>query len=66
MTTNELTKIGTALYGRTWQSQLADDLGVNSSQIRMWLSGKRSIRTTLSDDLAPIIQRRKAEIDAIL
>ncbi|MEQ1696983.1 MAG: hypothetical protein ABL901_14195 [Hyphomicrobiaceae bacterium] len=38
-----LTSIGEALYGRTWQAQIASLLDVDPRRVRQWLSGDRPI-----------------------
>ena len=40
MTPTTLNRVGTALYGGFWQTQLADDLGVNPRTLRRWLAGE--------------------------
>lgn len=39
MTPKELKKIGVKLYGYGWQTRLAEDLGVDGSTVRRWISG---------------------------
>ncbi len=62
----KLKAIGEALYGRSWQAQLADDLGVDRRRITHWLDGTRSIPAGVWGDLKIIAARRKAEVNAVV
>lgn len=39
MTPDELKSAGQALYGRGWQTRLAEALGADGSTVRRWVSG---------------------------
>jgi DNA-binding transcriptional regulator YdaS (Cro superfamily) len=39
MSPDELAEAGRRLYGYGWQTRLAEDLGVNGSTVRRWVSG---------------------------
>ncbi len=40
MTADELKLAGRALYGHGWQTRLADELDVDGSTVRRWVSGQ--------------------------
>jgi hypothetical protein len=48
MTPIELRKIGEKLYGKKWQTALADALPVSPRSVRYWLSGKHPIREVVA------------------
>ncbi|MEG9883839.1 MAG: hypothetical protein V6Z86_04310 [Hyphomicrobiales bacterium] len=62
----ELTAIGQALYGPRWQTDLARNLGFDSSRIRQWLAGARPIPKTIWAELAGHLAMRKMTIDRVL
>lgn len=39
MSPDELKEAGRALYGNGWQTRLAENLGVDGSTVRRWVSG---------------------------
>jgi DNA-binding transcriptional regulator YdaS (Cro superfamily) len=39
MTPDELKEAGRALFGNGWQTRLAEQLGVDGSTVRRWVSG---------------------------
>jgi transposase-like protein len=57
MTPATLSRVGTALYGGFWQTQLADDLGVNPRTLRRWLSQELPI-PDLRAELREIVRDR--------
>ena len=47
MTPKQLTEAGRALYGeRGWQTRMAEELGVDGSTIRRWVSGAVPVTAT--------------------
>ena len=64
MTTPLLIEIGTALYGEgnSWESRLAEDLGVNERTMRRWLSGESAVPAGAWTDLANIALGRARQI----
>jgi len=58
MTPTTLNRVGTALYGGFWQTQLADDLGVNPRTLRRWLAGEIPI-PDLRAELREIARKRR-------
>jgi hypothetical protein len=44
VTPDELRAVGEALYGKYWQTPMAEALPCETRTIRHWLSGKRKIR----------------------
>ncbi len=61
MTPATLNRIGTALFGGYWQTQLADALGVNPRTVRRWVSGELPI-PDLREELLDIISKREAQL----
>ena len=65
MTPTTLNRVGTALYGCFWQTQLADDLGVNARTLRRWLSQEMPI-PDLRDELREIVKERQVRLGEVL
>ena len=67
MTSAELIKsVGPALFGRNWQSELADWLGVNRRTIRRWMSGEDEPRAVMWTELLDITQERHAQLSEMI
>jgi DNA-binding transcriptional regulator YiaG len=62
MTPDQFRKLGEALYGPRWQSNMAHELGVADRTVRRWLVG-RAIPAGVEDALRAICARRQQEID---
>jgi hypothetical protein len=58
MTTNNLSKIGEALYGPRWQTYLAQDLGITDRQMRRWVSGETPTPGDLHERLKTLVRAR--------
>ncbi|GGW23910.1 hypothetical protein GCM10011452_09070 [Gemmobacter lanyuensis] len=56
-------RIGTALWGDTWQSQMARALEIDSSTVRRWVARKTDPRPGVFVDLIRIMQERAAALD---
>lgn len=54
-------RIGEALYGEQWQSQLARALDVSDRSVRYWLAG-RPIPDGVWRDLQILLDQRRVEI----
>jgi hypothetical protein len=52
MTSQQLTKIGEALFGPAWRAALAEALGVAERTVRRWAAGQSDIPEGLGRDLA--------------
>ena len=57
ITKDLLTKIGQALYGTQWQSDLARALNVDSRRVRQWLNDERPIPEWLSSELNALLAK---------
>ena len=57
---NTLQKIGEALFGPRWQSELARELGVNDRTVRRWASGETPCPETVTPKLHALISERIA------
>lgn len=66
ITVDQLTAIGTALYGQQWQSALARDLGVVDRTMRRWVSGESPIPTGIIADLHRLLRERQMDIKTVL
>jgi hypothetical protein len=67
MTSAELIKsVGPALFGRNWQSELADWLGMNRRTIRRWMSGEDEPRPVVWAELLDITQERHAQLAELI
>ena len=63
----ELEKVGVALFGKQWQSDLARALGLSDSRrIRQWLSGDRPIPAGIWPDAVKLLKERKILLDDVL
>lgn len=61
-----LQKIGEALYGPRWQSELARDLDVNDRTVRRWASGESVPPETLEARLRALVSERIALLRSVL
>jgi hypothetical protein len=50
--------VGPALFGRNWQSELADNLGVNRKTIRRWMNGECEPGRGVWEDLSELMENR--------
>lgn len=66
MTPLLLRQIGEALWGLSWQSAMARELGVADRTVRRWAASERAIPEALADNLRASLANRRAEIDALL
>lgn len=61
-----LARIGNALYGPRWQSDLARDLGVADRTVRAWVAGDRRPAPGVWIDLERLVRERRGALDALL
>ena len=60
-------KVGKALYGGRWQTDLARDLGLSDGRrIRQWLSDERPIPAGVWRELGQLLAERKKLISDVL
>jgi len=59
MSSDLLRRIGAALYGEHWHSELARDLGVPRRTVQRWEAGDAPIPLTLRRDLARLVAMRQ-------
>lgn len=57
ITKDLLIKVGQALYGTQWQSDLARALDVDSRRVRQWLGDERPIPEWLSSELNALLAK---------
>ena len=58
-----LREVGEALYGPSWQTPMADALGVTDRTVRYWAGGK-DIPAGVWKDLAALCLSRKHQLEA--
>lgn len=62
----QLESVGNALYGRSWQSDMARDLGMaDARRIRYWAKGERDIPPGIWRDLSKIMRLRAMGLIAL-
>jgi hypothetical protein len=61
-----LEKIGTTLFGQTWQTQLAKLLNVDSRRIRQWLALERPIKPEIWLEIKKIAQKHQTAINDLI
>lgn len=59
-----LTTYGYALYGRTWKTAMAEDLGVDARRITHWYQNTRPVPSGVWSDLQKIARNRLVDIQA--
>lgn len=57
MTHTQLEVVCKALWGRSWQTDLAKAVGVNVRTVRAWVAGRSRIPENLRDYLAPLCHK---------
>lgn len=65
MTPDLLREAGQALYGASWQSDIARELEVSDRTVRRWLAGTRSLPATIAADLDELCGERRALLHAM-
>lgn len=61
-----LARVGAALFGSRWQTDLAGALGVSSRTVRRWLAQPETMPPSVPGDLRALAERRIEEIrDAV-
>jgi hypothetical protein len=51
--------VGHALYGRNWQSELADALVVSPRTLRRWINGECELRHWVWEELWELMESRR-------
>ncbi|ATG96967.1 helix-turn-helix domain-containing protein [Paracidovorax citrulli] len=61
-----LREAGEALFGGTWQTALAEALGLSDARrVREWLAGTRRIPPGIWDDIKRLLEERSARAQAM-
>lgn len=60
-----LRDVGEALYGATWQSDLARDLNVADRTLRRWIAGSASPPQGVAPELLRLCMERAQLLDAL-
>lgn len=66
ITVDQLTAIGTALYGSQWQSALARELKIVDRTMRRWVAGESPIPTGIIAELHRLLRERQMDIKTVL
>jgi len=66
MSSRLLKRVGEALYGPRWQSEVARDLEVSDRTVRRWLDGSYDVPDGVYLELLARCQERAAELDALV
>ena len=62
MTSDLLRRVGGALYGQHWHSELAHDLGVPRRTVQRWAAGDAPIPPTARRNLSRLVAVRQDEL----
>lgn len=62
---DDLRQAGEALFGATWQSELARQLGINDRRVRQWIAGERPIPTGVWLEIAELAKARGEKLVAL-
>lgn len=62
MTPETLRRVGKALYGTQYQTDLSLALNRNVRTIRAWLSGQNPIPADLRDDLRRVVHDKRSQL----
>lgn len=62
MTPDTLATVGSALFGPTWQTRLANALSVNDRTMRRWASGENPIPAYVRGELIALCEKRRDRI----
>lgn len=62
LTAQELAKVGELLYGRQWQSALAEALGMSLRNIQYLAAGSRPVHEGIASDVYDLLAPRELEL----
>jgi len=65
MTRDLFCRVGAALYGPRWQSELARDLGVSDRTVRRWAAGEQPIPDTAAHLCDSAVLQRMFQLRAL-
>lgn len=66
MTTQELiSRIGPALYGRNWQTELAETMQLNKRTVQRWIAGTAEPRLGVWQVFDDLLAARAAEVQEV-
>lgn len=66
VTIQELADAGTAMFGSTWQTELANHLQINDRTLRRWIAGEVTMPPNLRVELLERLNDRKRFIEAAI
>jgi hypothetical protein len=66
MSSRLLKRVGEALYGPRWQTEVARDLDVSDRTVRRWVDGSYDVPDGVYVDLLALCQERAAELDDLI
>lgn len=64
MTPSSFIQIGMKLFGRGWQTDIAEQLGVAPRTVRRWIAGERSMPEDISLRVHRVIDKRALDLQA--
>ncbi|TNL01040.1 hypothetical protein CYD30_28380 [Kosakonia cowanii] len=62
MTRDQFIAAGQAAFGKQWQTEISEELGVSSKTVRNWVAGKYNI-PPIERELIEVLKRRTKQID---
>jgi len=65
LTPTQLERVGIALYGARWQTDLARDLAVADRSVRRWASGQNPIPASLVGELLVLVEQRAVDLAGV-
>lgn len=60
MTPDELKAAGAELFGKGWQTRVAEQLGVDGSTVRRWISGAVPVPNIAAAAIRCFLDRKRA------
>ena len=67
MTSDDFTRLGRLLFSDfSWQTQLADCLGINRRTVERWANGRYPIPEGVPGDLLKVAKARRKEVDKVI
>jgi len=63
MSNRLLIRVGEALYGPRWQSEMARELGVSDRTVRRWVAGDGDAPVGVYADLLRLVGERGSDLD---
>lgn len=62
MTPTELSRVGEALFGARWQTEMALAVGVADRTVRRWAAGDTAVPSAIVPKLVAALKRRRGDL----